>query len=110
MADTLALLADSFKNMGVARAYGTPVNLGGEEVVPVALVSFGFGGGTESEEGASGGGGGGFVAAPGCLCDQERAAGVPAEHDRPSGVFGSAGRGCRCGPAPGDCRSTEITP
>jgi len=61
MADTLASLADSFKNMGVTRAYGTPVNLGGEEIVPVALVSFGFGGGTESEEGASGGGGGGFV-------------------------------------------------
>ncbi|UUL76224.1 hypothetical protein NG819_20290 [Pseudarthrobacter sp. Fe7] len=61
MADTLGLLADSFKNMGVSRAYGTPVNLNGEEMVPVALVSFGFGGGTESEEGASGGGGGGFV-------------------------------------------------
>jgi len=61
MADTLASLAESFKNMGVTRAYGTPVNLGGEEIVPVALVSFGFGGGTESEDGASGGGGGGFV-------------------------------------------------
>ena len=61
MADLLASLADSFKNMGVARAYGTPVNLNGEEMVPVALVSFGYGGGTESAEGASGGGGGGFV-------------------------------------------------
>ena len=61
MADTLASLADSFKNMGVTRAYGTPVNVGGEEIIPVALVSFGFGGGTEAEEGASGGGGGGFV-------------------------------------------------
>ena len=61
MADTLASLADSFKNIGVTRAYGAPVNLGGEEIVPVALVSFGFGGGTESGEGASGGGGGGFV-------------------------------------------------
>ncbi|GGH96392.1 hypothetical protein ACFFGR_06425 [Arthrobacter liuii] len=61
MADTLALLAESFKNMGVARAYGTPVNVGGEEIVPVALVSFAFGGGMEAEEGASGGGGGGFV-------------------------------------------------
>ncbi|TQJ35520.1 hypothetical protein [Arthrobacter sp. SLBN-122] len=61
MADTLASLADSFKNMGVARAYGPPVNLGGEDIVPVALVSFGFGGGMESDQGASGGGGGGFV-------------------------------------------------
>lgn len=61
MADTLSSLADSFKNMGVARAYGSPVNVGGEDIVPVALVSFGFGGGTESDQGASGGGGGGFV-------------------------------------------------
>ncbi|MDQ0148063.1 MULTISPECIES: hypothetical protein [Pseudarthrobacter] len=61
MADTLESLAESFKNMGVARAYGAPVNLNGEEMVPVALVSFGFGGGTESGEGASGGGGGGVV-------------------------------------------------
>lgn len=61
MADTFASLTDTFKNMGVARAYGTPVTVGGEEIVPVALVSFGFGGGTESEQGASGGGGGGFV-------------------------------------------------
>lgn len=61
MPDTLSSLADSFKNMGVARAYGTPVNVGGEDIVPVALVSFGFGGGTESDQGASGGGGGGFV-------------------------------------------------
>ncbi|WP_411375693.1 hypothetical protein ACLH0K_04790 [Arthrobacter sp. MPF02] len=35
--------------------------MGGQEIVPVALVSFGFGGGSESGEGASGGGGGGVV-------------------------------------------------
>jgi len=62
MADTFASLIESFKNMGVARAYGTPVQLGGEEVIPVAMVSFGFGGGDETgPEGASGGGGGGMV-------------------------------------------------
>ena len=62
MADTFASLIESFKNMGVARAYGAPVQLGGEEVIPVALVSFGFGGGGEAgQEGASGGGGGGMV-------------------------------------------------
>jgi hypothetical protein len=61
MTDTFASLVDTFKNMAVAKAYGVPVNLGGEEIVPVALVSFGFGGGMESEEGASGGGGGGVV-------------------------------------------------
>ena len=61
MADTFASLIESFKNMGVARAYGTPVQLGGEEVIPVAMVSFGFGGGEAGPEGASGGGGGGMV-------------------------------------------------
>ena len=49
----------------MARAYGAPVRLGdGEEFVPVALVSFGFGGGSDAEPdggGASGGGGGGVV-------------------------------------------------
>ena len=59
MADTFASLIESFKNIGVSRAYGAPVQLGGEEVIPVALVSFGFGGGGEAgQEGASGGGGG----------------------------------------------------
>lgn len=65
MADALASLADAFKNVGVSRAYGAPIEVAGEQLVPVALVSFGFGGGTapESEEGpaGSGGGGGGFV-------------------------------------------------
>ncbi|WP_258805054.1 hypothetical protein [Pseudarthrobacter sp. NS4] len=62
MADTFASLLEAFKNVGVSRAYGSPVQLGGEEVIPVALVSFGFGGGGEAgQEGASGGGGGGMV-------------------------------------------------
>jgi hypothetical protein len=57
-------LTESFKNVGVSRAYGEPVRLDGKELVPVALVSFGFGGGTEGgdpEAAGSGGGGGGFV-------------------------------------------------
>lgn len=61
MADTFGSLLDIFKNLAVSRAYGEPVNLGGQEVLPVALVSFGFGGGSESEQGGSGGGGGGTV-------------------------------------------------
>ncbi|WP_371419190.1 hypothetical protein [Pseudarthrobacter sp. NamE5] len=37
-------------------------SFGGEEIIPVALVSFGFGGGGEAgQDGASGGGGGGMV-------------------------------------------------
>ena len=64
MADAMQSLTDTFKNVGAARSYGDPVQLGGKEIIPVALVSFGFGGGTEAgdPEGAgSGGGGGGFV-------------------------------------------------
>ena len=66
MADAMQSLTETFKNMGVARSYGDPVRLGGKEIVPVALVSFGFGGGTESgaPEGAGSGGGGGGVVFP----------------------------------------------
>lgn len=62
MADAFPTLIEAFKNVGVSRAYGSPVQLGGEEIIPVALVSFGFGGGGEAgPDGASGGGGGGMV-------------------------------------------------
>ncbi|MFJ6377069.1 hypothetical protein ACIQH9_15295 [Pseudarthrobacter oxydans] len=43
MADAFPTLIEAFKNVGVSRAYGSPVQLGGEEIIPVALVSFGFG-------------------------------------------------------------------
>ena len=65
MAEAFSSLVDAFKNVGVSRAYGAPVQLGGEELIPVALVSFGFGGGsapaTEDAPAGAGGGGGGFV-------------------------------------------------
>jgi uncharacterized spore protein YtfJ len=67
MTTALSSLSEAFKNVGVARAYGAAVQVDGEELIPVALVSFGFGGGSEAENavtaeaGASGGGGGGFV-------------------------------------------------
>jgi uncharacterized spore protein YtfJ len=65
MTDTFSSLLEAFKNVGVSRAYGPPVQVGGAELLPVALVSFGFGGGSDAEGGdrggASGGGGGGFV-------------------------------------------------
>ena len=62
MSDTFSSLVDSFKNVGVSTAYGPPVQIGGEEIIPVALAFFGFGGGSEgTEQGASGGGGGGLV-------------------------------------------------
>lgn len=61
MPDTFTTLVDAFKNVGVAKAYGPPMQVGGEEFTPVALVSFGFGGGSEGGQGGSGGGGGGMV-------------------------------------------------
>lgn len=67
MTDALSSLAEAFKNVGVSRAYGAAVQVDGEELIPVALVSFGFGGGSEAggsvspDDAASGGGGGGFV-------------------------------------------------
>jgi len=61
MADTFSFLVEAMKNVGVSKAYGQPRQVGGEEVIPVALVSFGFGGGNDAEGGSSGGGGGGMV-------------------------------------------------
>lgn len=64
MAEAFASLAEAFKNVGVSRAYGPAVQIAGEEIIPVALVTFGFGGGSSPEaggEGAAGGGGGGCV-------------------------------------------------
>jgi hypothetical protein len=68
-------LAASVPSWGVKLAYGEPITLGGQEIVPVALVGFGFGGGEGEgidevpEEGkaatrrgeGSGGGGGGYA-------------------------------------------------
>jgi uncharacterized spore protein YtfJ len=62
LADTFASLVESIKDFGVSKAYGSPVQRGGEEVIPVPVVSFGCGGRSEAgQEGASGGGGGGLV-------------------------------------------------
>ena len=65
MAEAFSSLVDAFRNVGVSRAYGEPVQLGGEELIPVALVSFGFGGGSapasDDAPAGAGGGGGGFV-------------------------------------------------
>ena len=70
LAERLAALVPSW---GAKMAYGERTTLGGQELVPVALVVFGFGGGEgsgEMPEGGStpagrgegsGGGGGGYV-------------------------------------------------
>lgn len=77
MTEAISSLAETFKNVGVARAFGATVSVAGEELIPVALVSFGFGGGgnavpgrtdADSRESAAGGGGGGFVLPLGVYC------------------------------------------
>ena len=81
MTEALSSLAETFKNVGVSRAYGPAVTVDGEELIPVALVSFGFGGGGSSgpvpagkaaggndDGAAAGGGGGGFVLPLGVYC------------------------------------------
>ncbi|WAH95373.1 hypothetical protein [Arthrobacter sp. MMS18-M83] len=60
MSDQFSALVEAFKKVGVSTAYGPPLQIGGEELIPVALVSFGFGGGGDGTN-AAGGGGGGFV-------------------------------------------------
>lgn len=66
-------LTESVPSWGAKMAYGETAMVGGQEVVPVALVVFGFGGGEgsgtwpaketmpEGQGEGSGGGGGGYV-------------------------------------------------
>lgn len=81
MTEALSSLAETFKNVGVSKAYGPAVTVDGEELIPVALVSYGFGGGGNSGSGpagaaaggpgegpAAGGGGGGLVLPLGVYC------------------------------------------
>ena len=86
MTEALSSFAGTFKDVGVSRAYGPAVTVDGEELIPVALVSFGFGGGGSSgpapagtaaggidaegkdDGAAAGGGGGGFVLPLGVYC------------------------------------------
>ncbi|GAA1057064.1 hypothetical protein GCM10017608_09200 [Agromyces luteolus] len=62
MADFVLELADKVAGVGVRTSYADKVEIGGAEVVPVALGAYGFGGGAgtddEQNEGSGGGGGG----------------------------------------------------
>lgn len=66
MANITKQLAETVSKSGVSTAYGEPVNVDGNTLVPVAVVGYGFGGfeggGTTDEtivgEGSGGGGGG----------------------------------------------------
>lgn len=56
MTNVVERLAQSVTSANVTASYGDKVTIGGVEVIPVALVGFGFGGG--GDDGDNGGGGG----------------------------------------------------
>ena len=63
MADFVLELADKVAGVGVRTSYADKVEMGGAEIVPVALGAYGFGGGSgkdETQGEGSGGGGGGW--------------------------------------------------
>jgi uncharacterized spore protein YtfJ len=74
MTNLVTQLADSAKDFGVKAAYGDPVEVDGTTIVPVALVWYGFGGGSVDEatgdskvanlKGVGSGGGGGGWSVP----------------------------------------------
>ena len=70
MESLTAQLADKLSNIGVRNSYGTPIEVDGTTIIPVALVSFGFGGGEadrndlEKTGDAGSGGGGGGISVP----------------------------------------------
>lgn len=60
-------LADSFSNSGAKLAYGEPIEVDGTTIVPVAYVSYGFGGGdgiSDDDHNTGSGGGGGGMSVP----------------------------------------------
>ncbi|BDZ56217.1 hypothetical protein [Agromyces marinus] len=66
MADFVLELADKVAGIGVRTSYAEKVEVGGTEVVPVALGAYGFGGGagTDDTQGEGSGGGGGGWSVP----------------------------------------------
>lgn len=68
MVNLVEKIAESVtSSLGAKVNYGAPVVIGGVEAVPVSLVWFGFGGGSEPRDGSeesAGGGGGGGVSVP----------------------------------------------
>jgi uncharacterized spore protein YtfJ len=57
-------LADTLKSFGVTAVYGEAQEIEGTTVVPVALLAYGFGGGSDAGDGAAAGGGGGGYTLP----------------------------------------------
>jgi uncharacterized spore protein YtfJ len=57
MTNVAEKLADTVRSRGVELAYGQPFQAGDATMLPIALVSYGFGGGGVADEGGGGGGG-----------------------------------------------------
>ena len=66
MADFVLELADKVAGVGVRTSYADTVEMGGTQIVPVALGAYGFGGGSgkDAEQGEGSGGGGGGWSVP----------------------------------------------
>lgn len=66
MADFVLELADKVAGVGVRTSYADKVEMGGAQLVPVALGAYGFGGGSgkDAEQGEGSGGGGGGWSVP----------------------------------------------
>ncbi|HAM26579.1 MAG TPA: hypothetical protein DCP11_07685 [Microbacteriaceae bacterium] len=63
MANLAERIGQLVTSLGVRASYGEKITIDGAEAVPVALVWFGFGGGSD-ESGEAGGGGGGGATIP----------------------------------------------
>jgi uncharacterized spore protein YtfJ len=61
MANIVQNLAQQVTSVGARASYGDPVSIDGVEIVPVSLVWFGFGGGSDNVENGGGGGGGASI-------------------------------------------------
>ncbi|GAB3035559.1 hypothetical protein GCM10027052_11870 [Parafrigoribacterium mesophilum] len=62
MSNVAQTLAETVRSRGVELAYGEPFEAGDATMVPIALVTYGFGGGSDVNN--NGGGGGGGLAIP----------------------------------------------
>lgn len=61
MANIVKTIGKNVTSVGISAAYGDPVSVGGVELLPVALVQFGYGGASSDTVGGGGGGMGSSV-------------------------------------------------
>jgi uncharacterized spore protein YtfJ len=64
MANPSLEIADAVKSFGIKAVYGETLEIDGSTVLPVALITYGFGAGSDSGDDAAAGGGGGGSTIP----------------------------------------------